>query len=183
MTVLETDRLVLRRLATTDAAFMLELLNDPSWIRYIGDRGVRTLAEAADYIARGPLAMYTTYGFGLYLTELKTDGEPIGICGLLKRDFLEDVDIGFALLPRYRGKGYALEAASAVMRYAEATLGLTRVVAITTHENYSSARLLEKLGLRFEGMVRYGGEGDQLRLFSCDLVRRGDGPISPTPSN
>jgi ribosomal-protein-alanine N-acetyltransferase len=163
---------------------MLELLNDPSWIRYIGDRGVRTLAGAAEYIERGPVAMYTTYGFGLYLIERKVDGEPIGICGLVKRDFLEDVDIGFAMLERYRGNGYALEAARAVMEYAEATLGLKRVVAITTRDNERSARLLEKLGLRFEGMVRYPGESDMVRLFTYDAVRRSDAGVSTTaPSN
>ena len=148
---------------------MLALLNDPAWIRFIGDRGVRTLAAAAEYIERGPIAMYASHGFGLYLIQLKRGGEPIGICGLVKRDFLEDVDLGFALLPEYRGRGYAPEAAGAVMRYAEAALGLTRLVAITSRENEISAGLLEKLGFRFERMVPFPGESEPLRLFSRDL--------------
>lgn len=168
--VLETERLVLRYLASTDAPFMLELLNDPDWIRYIGDRSVRTLPQAADYIVAGPLRMYTDYGFGLYLTALRTSGEPLGICGLVKRDFLEDVDIGFAFLPHYRAAGYAFEAASAVLRFAQAMLRIDRVVAITTTDNERSARLLAKLGLRFERMVSYPGEREPVRLFACRLV-------------
>lgn len=172
MTVLETGRLVLRRLTPADAPFIVELLNDPDWIRYIGDRGVRTVEQAADYIERGPAAMYARHGFGLYLTELKAGGEPIGLCGLIRRDFLEDVDIGFAFLPRYRGAGYAREAAESVVRYA-ATLGLRRLVAITTQDNERSAQLLERLGLRFERMVAYPGEEEDLRLFAVELPSSG----------
>lgn len=170
MIVLETDRLVLRRLTSTDAPFIVELLNDPDWIRYIGDRGVHTLQQAADYIAAGPARMYASHGFGLYLTELKAGGDPIGICGLVKRAFLEDVDVGFAFLPRYRGEGYAFEAAAAVLRYAASALGLRRVVAITASDNERSARLLEKLGLRYEQMVAYPGEEEEVRLFACTLA-------------
>jgi RimJ/RimL family protein N-acetyltransferase len=167
--VLETERLVLRHVASTDAPFVLELLNDPDWLRYIGDRDVRTLGQAADYIQAGPARMYAQYGFGLYLTALKTSTEAIGLCGLLKRDFLEDVDIGFAFLPRYRAEGYAFEAASGILHYAQSVLALNRVVAIVTTDNHRSARLLEKLGFRFERMVTYPGEADQLRLFACSL--------------
>lgn len=169
MIVLETDRLALRRLVPADAPFVLELVNDPDWLRYIGDRGVRTLQQAVDYIEGGPAQMYARYGFGLYLVELKRSGEPIGMCGLLKREFLPDADIGFAFLPRYRGAGYAFEAAAGVLRYAAAELGLGRVAAIATQDNERSARLLEKLGLRYEGLVAYPDEAVELRLFARDL--------------
>ena len=166
MKVLETDRLILRWLSTDDAGFILELLNDPSWVQFIGDRGVRTLQEARDYILKGPLQMYARLGFGLYMTELKEGGTPLGICGLIKRDALEDVDIGFAFLPRFWGKGYAYEAASALMAYGKDVLGLKRIVAITSPDNHSSARLLEKLGLRFERMVRLPDDTQDIKLFA-----------------
>lgn len=174
MPVLETDRLILRRLVPADAPFVVELLNDPDWLRYIGDRGVRSVEQAADYIESGPARMYARYGFGLYLAQLRASGEAIGLCGLVKRDFLEDVDIGFAFLPRYRGEGYALEAAEGVLRYAATTLGLGRVVAIVTRDNERSARLLARLGLRFERMVAYPGEEEELRLFARDLAGVGE---------
>src|SRR5687768_14272461 len=116
--VLETDRLVLRWVTTDDAEFILALLNDPAWLQFIGDKGVRTLEDARDYILRSPVDMYRRLGFGLYLTELKEGGVPIGLCGVLKRDGLDDVDIGFAFLPAYRAKGYGYEAASAVLAHA-----------------------------------------------------------------
>lgn len=171
MIVLETARLILRRLTPADAPFILELLNDPDWLRYIGDRGVRTAAQAVDYIESGPGQMYARHGFGLYLTALKEGGTPIGLCGLIRRDFLEDVDIGFAFLPGYRGAGYAREAAEAVLDYAASALGLRRVVAIVDPANDRSTRLLEQLGLRFERMVSYPGEEVALRLFAAELTR------------
>jgi ribosomal-protein-alanine N-acetyltransferase len=164
--VLETERLVLRRLTTDDAAFVVELLNDPAFLRYIGDKGVRTHADARRYVETGPMASYERHGFGLYRVELKDGGEPIGICGLLKRDFLPDVDIGFALLPRHRSKGYAFEAASAVLAHASDTLGLNRVLAITSPDNADSISLLEGLGFRFEGMTRSGDDGPEVKVFS-----------------
>lgn len=165
MKVLETDRLVLRRMSVDDAEFELRLLNEPSFLRFIGDRGVRTLEDARAYILKGPVDMYERLGFGLYLAELKEEGVPIGICGLVKRDFLEDVDIGFAFLPEFWGQGYASEAASAVMEHAKGALGLKRIVAITNPENHSSVRLLEKLGLKFDRMIRATADGPQIRLF------------------
>lgn len=165
MKVLETDRLVLRRMSAGDAEFMLGLLNEPSWLRFIGDRGVRTLEDARAYILKGPVDMYDRLGFGLYIAELKEEGIPIGICGLVKRDFLEDVDIGFALLPGFWGQGYAYEAASAVMEHGKADLGLKRIVAITNPANQSSIRLLEKLGLKFDRMIRATADGPEIRLF------------------
>ncbi|HEY4572475.1 MAG TPA: GNAT family N-acetyltransferase [Thermoanaerobaculia bacterium] len=168
MKVLETDRLVLRRMSVDDADFMLGLLNEPSWLRFIGDRGVRTREDARAYILKGPVDMYDRLGFGMYLTELKEEGVPIGICGLVKRDFLADVDIGFALLPGFWGQGYAYEAASAVMEHGKGALGLKRIVAITNPENQSSIRLLEKLGLKFDRMIRATADGPEIRLFVWD---------------
>jgi len=168
MKVLETDRLILRRLTVEDGEFILELLNDPSWLRFIGDKGVNTLEDACDYILNSPVAMYERLGFGLYLTELKGEGVPIGICGLIKRDSLEDVDIGFAFLPKFRGEGYAYESASAVMAYGKRTFGLDRMVAITSPDNYVSARLLEKLGFSFEKMVKLSDDSAEVSLFASD---------------
>jgi RimJ/RimL family protein N-acetyltransferase len=167
MKVLETERLILRRLSIEDAEFMLGLLNEPSWLRFIGDRGVRTVEDARSYILKGPVDMYDRLGFGLYLTQLK-EGAPIGICGLVKRDFLEDVDIGFALLPAFWSQGYAYEAAAAVMEYGKSVLGLKRIVAITARDNHSSIKLLEKLGLKFEKMIRSTADGPEIRLFAWD---------------
>lgn len=169
MKVLETDRLTLRHLSTNDAEFILELLNEPSFLRFIGDKGVRTLADARDYILNGPVAMYNRLGFGLYLTELKEDGAPIGICGLIKRDALEDVDIGFAFLPKFWAKGYAYEAASAVMAYGKDILGLKRIVAITSPDNDASGKLLEKLGMRFERIIRLSEGAEEVRLFASEV--------------
>ena len=155
MRILESQRLTIRYISTDDAQFMLQLLNDPSWIHFIGDRGLRSIDGARSYILNGPVQMYARLGFGLYLVELKDGGTPIGICGLVKREFLDDVDIGYGFLPQYRSKGYAYESASAVIEYARQTLGLKRIVAITSSDNDRSARLLEKLGLRYEQMVKY----------------------------
>jgi len=166
--VCTTDRLVLRLLSVEDAEFILELLNEPSWLRFIGDKGVRTLDDARSYIATGPVAMYERHGFGLYVTERREDGVPMGICGLIKRDWLDDVDIGFAFLPRYWGRGYAHEAAAAVMDYGRNVLGIGRIVAITSPDNATSARLLEKLGLRFDRMIQMRDDGTEDRLFVPD---------------
>jgi RimJ/RimL family protein N-acetyltransferase len=168
MKVLETERLILRWQSIDDADFVLGLLNEPSWLRFIGDRGVRTVEDARAYILKGPVAMYERFGFGLFLTELKEEGVPIGICGLVKRDFLDDVDVGFAFLPEFWGRGYAYEAASAVMEYGKSALGLKRIVAITAQDNHSSIRLLEKLGLSFERLIRSPGEGPEIKLFAWD---------------
>ena len=164
-TVLETPRLALARLSPDDAAFILELLNDPSFLRYIGDRGVRSLDDARRYIETGPMASYERHGFGLYRVGLRTTGEPIGICGLLKRDTLPDADVGFALLPAFRSRGYAYEAASAVLAAARAVHGLARVLAITAPDNTISMRLLEKLGFHLEGQTRLPDGTVELSVF------------------
>jgi len=169
MKVIETDRLVLRRLSNDDAGFIIELLNQPSFLRYIGDKEVRNSAEAVRYIQNGPVASYERFGFGLYLVELKTTGESVGICGLLKRDSLPDVDIGFAFLPDFWSQGYAFESASAVMTYGREVLGLKRIVAITSLDNDASIKLLEKLGLRFERVIKLARDQDEVRLFGSDV--------------
>ena len=170
---METDRLVLRPLAETDAAFILELLNDPSWLRHIGDRGVRTLQQARDYIRNGPMAMRAQHGFALDAVLLRETGMPTGICGLLKRDTLDDVDIGFAFLPAYCGLGFAREAALATLRHGARESGLKRVVAITAPGNAASIRLLESIGFRFERTLRMQGDADELRLYACVLPEPG----------
>lgn len=165
MTILETRRLALRLMVAEDAPFVLELLNEPSFLRFIGDRDVRTLADARAYIEKGPAASYARYGFGLWLAQLRDDGTPIGMCGLLKRDTLDDVDIGFALLPAYWGKGLAHEAAAAVMDYGRRVLGIARIVAIVSPDNAASIRLLEKIGLVFDRRVDLNGDGRETSLF------------------
>jgi len=164
--ILETDRLTLRQLTVEDDAFIFTLLNDPGWLRFIGDRGVYTLDDARNYILQGPVAMYARHGFGLYLTARKQDNVAIGLCGLLKRDGLADVDIGYAFLPQFRGQGYAYEAAAAVMRYGKNGLGLARIVAITAPDNERSARVLEKLGLTFTEMITLPGDESAVKLFT-----------------
>ena len=168
MNILETERLVLRRLSPDDADFILELLNQPSFLRFIGDKGVRTTEDAVRYIQTGPIASYERFGFGLYLVELKETAVPIGMCGLLKRDTLPDADVGFAFLPAYWSQGYAFEAASGVMRYGRDVLGLGRIVAITSLDNDASIRLLEKIGLKFEGLIKPSEELGEVRLFGTD---------------
>jgi RimJ/RimL family protein N-acetyltransferase len=169
MKVLETEHLILRHLTVEDSEFMLELVNDPAWLQFIGDRGVRTVDDARNYILQNLVDMYDRLGFGLYLTKLKGEGIPIGICGLVKRDSLEDVDIGFALLPKFRGKGYAYESASAVMEYGKRTFGLNRIVAIASPDNYASAKLLEKLGFSFERIVKLSDDAESVNLFAADI--------------
>ena len=169
MNILETERLVLRRLSPDDADFILELLNQPSFLRFIGDKGVRTTEDAVRYIQTGPIASYERFGFGLYLVELKETAVPIGMCGLLKRDTLPDADVGFAFLPAYWSQGYAFEAASGVMRYGRDVLGLGRIVAITSLDNDASIRLLEKLGLKFEGLIKPSEELGEVRLFGTHV--------------
>jgi RimJ/RimL family protein N-acetyltransferase len=170
MDVLRTERLILRRLTTDDAEFMIELMNDPDWLRYIGDRGVRTVEDARAYLLAGPLAMYDRLGFGLYCVEIRASCVPIGICGLLKRDALDDVDIGFAMLPAFRARGYAYEAAAATLDYAKRELGLTRVVAIVSPENEQSMRLLRKLGLGLERTTRLSEEGKEVCIFAPETI-------------
>lgn len=169
MEILETDRLILRELTPDDAEFIFELLNEPSFIQNIGDRNIRTLDDARAYIVNGPVASYAKNGFGLYLVVLRETGESIGMCGLIRRDGLEDVDIGYALLPRFWSRGYAVEAARATKAYAKEVIGLKRIVAIVDPANEGSIRVLEKIGLRYEKMVRLSADDIDLKLFGADL--------------
>ena len=167
--VFATPRLSLRQLTTGDATFICELLNDPDFVRFVADRGVRTDDDARRYIADGPVASYARHGFGLWLVERNDDGTPIGICGLLKRDVLPDADIGFAFLPAFRARGYAHEAAAAVLASALPRFGLARVSAVVNPENAGSIRVLEKLGMTFERMVRLSDTAREIKLFAIDL--------------
>jgi RimJ/RimL family protein N-acetyltransferase len=168
MNILETERLILRQFTTDDADFILRLLNEPSFIRNIGDRGVRTQDDARAYIFRVTQS-YEKNGFGLYLVVLKESSESIGMCGLIKREELEDVDIGYAFLPAFWSKGYAVESALAVKAYARDVIGLKRLVAITDPENQGSIRVLEKIGLRFERTIRLSEDDIELKLLSADI--------------
>jgi RimJ/RimL family protein N-acetyltransferase len=169
MNILETERLSVREITETDGEFILELLNQPSFIRYIGDRGVRSAEDAKKFIENRFRESYRQNGFGLYTIEIKQDRSPIGICGFVKRDFLEFPDVGFAFLAPFERKGYAFESANAVMKYGKDVLGLKRVLAITVPDNENSIRLLEKLGFRFEELIKTPNDNEKLKLFSSDL--------------
>jgi RimJ/RimL family protein N-acetyltransferase len=169
MTILQTERLTLRKIMVEDAAFILDLLNQPSFFQFIGDRGVRSLDDARKFILSRYVDAYNHLGFGVYLTLLRESQTPIGICGLIKRDGLEDVDIGYAFLPQYWAKGYASESVAAVLAYARDTLGIKRVLGITTLDNAGSIRVLEKAGFRFERMVQLPGDNVVLKLFASEI--------------
>ncbi len=167
MNILTTERLHLREVTAADAEFILVLLNTPKFKAFIGDRGLRTVEHAAKYIEGRFTKSYLENGFGLWLMERAADAEPVGICGFVSRNELPDPDIGFALLPQFERQGYAFEAADAVMLYGRKTLGLSRLLAITTRDNESSARLLTKIGCVFEREIEVGGE--TLKLFAADI--------------
>lgn len=167
-TPLLTDRLELREFDAGDAAFILRLLNEPSFLRHIGDRQVRTLDDARRYIETGPAASYARHGFGLYRVGLREAGTAIGMCGLLQRDTLPHPDLGFAFLPAYWSRGYARESAQAVLRDARVRLGLGRILAITSPDNDSSGRLLLRLGFRYESTQPLVDGGEALRHYAFD---------------
>ena len=164
MNVLVTARLTLRELGLADAPFILMLLNEDGFLRFIGDKGVRTLADAREYILKGPVDSYRRHGFGLYLASLR-DGTPVGICGLVKRATLPDVDVGFAFLTQHWAKGYASESAAAVLEHGYETLGLSRIVAITAPENFGSMAVLTKIGLQLERSIQLVKDGPAVNLF------------------
>jgi RimJ/RimL family protein N-acetyltransferase len=166
---IETARLVLRRLTLDDADFIVRLLNDAEFLRHIGDRGVRVAADVPHYLEIGPFAMYERHGFGLWHVARKSDGAAIGMCGLLKRDTLPDVDLGYAYLPEFRGQGFAFEAAQATLRHAARKYRLRRVIAAVSADNGASIGLLEKLGMRFERMHFMEPGEDEVRLFGRAL--------------
>lgn len=166
--MIETERLIISELSSKDSSFILELYNDPDFIKYISDRGIRTETDAKQFIGSGPRASYAEHGHGLYLVQLK-DGISIGICGLLKRDNLDDPDIGFAMLPAYRRNGYTFEAAEAAINDGQNRFGFKRIMAITSPDNEASIKLLEKLGLSFEKIIRLSADENECKLFSTNF--------------
>ncbi|WP_085904009.1 GNAT family N-acetyltransferase [Kiloniella majae] len=163
--ILETDRLIIRELGEADAPFILRLLNDPAFIKNIVDKEVRTLDQACEYINSGPVSSYRKNGFGLYAVIVKEGKASIGMCGLVKRDGLDDPDIGYALLPEYCSKGYAAEAADAVLKYGHNQLGLNKIVGIVNPDNVGSAKLLEKIGLVFEKMIKVSEDLPETKYY------------------
>ncbi len=180
MEILETERLRLRTLGADDADFYLQLVTDPSWLRYIGDKGIHSLDEARAAIESGPVESQRVNGFSLYLVELKSSGAPLGICGLVRRETLPDIDLGYAFLPAHCAQGFAREAAIAVLNYARASLGMTNLLAIVSPDNERSIRLLDQLGFRFERRLRLRPERDEGCLYSLEL-RAGEPGSGPGP--
>ena len=173
--VIRSRRLQLRELTLEDDEFILQLLNEAPFLRYIGDKGVRTRSDAREYIVQGPIESYRRCGFGLYLTSLRDEGVPVGICGLVKREGLEDVDLGFALRSRFFSNGYAAEAAASMLAHGREHLGLRRIVAITARDNLASIAVLEKVGLRFERMIRLSPQSPEIRLYGTCEARHTEG--------
>ncbi|MFA6984751.1 MAG: GNAT family N-acetyltransferase [Arenimonas sp.] len=169
MIIVETERLVIRHLTIQDAEFICSLLNEPSFIQNIGHRGVSSVEQARSYIDAKTAEIQDNLGRGMYLVELKGEARSIGICGLVKRDALADPDLGFALMPEHWGKGYALEAAQAVVTYARSSLGLSRLLAVAASTNHRSTKLLEKLGFVFEALLRFSPEDDELSLYVASI--------------
>ncbi|TWI64437.1 RimJ/RimL family protein N-acetyltransferase [Pseudoduganella lurida] len=169
MKILETERLLLRTLATSDAAFFLALVNEPSWLANIGDKNIRTLEAASAHILSGPMQMQRRLGHSLYLVERKGDGMPLGLCGLIRREALPDTDIGYALAPRHWGQGYAFEAAAGVVRHARSVLGLRRLFGITDPGNAASIALLHKLGMQFVRRTHLPPAGRDTNVYCLEF--------------
>ena len=165
--VIETDRLNLREYTTDDAPFLLRLVNDPAWLRHIGDRKVYTLEDAEQYLLNGSIKSYHDHGFGFWKVENKETGEAMGSAGLAKRDYLEDIDLGFAFLPEYRTQGYGQEAATSIIDFAKMNLDLKKLVAITSQDNVPSINLLAKLGFKYQD--KFLLEGEYLNLYKRNL--------------
>lgn len=176
---MSSARLRLRRLTEEDAAFILELFTDPAFVENVGDRGIRTLGDAGEYIRTGPRASYERHGFGLQRVELAATGVAIGICGLLKRDYLPHPDLGFAFLPAHRSRGYATESAAAVVDDARESLGLTRLLAITRPGNDASEKVLGKLGFTLEGKARPVEGEPEVHLFALEMDQAGGPATAP----
>lgn len=176
-----TPRLALRPFTLDDAAFIVELLNDPGWLRHIGERNVRTLGQARAYLRDGPLASQQRHGFALWAVCRAGAQVPLGMCGLIRRDGLDDVDIGYAFLPPARGHGFAREAAAAVLAHAFEQVKLPRVVAITGPANLASQRVLQAIGMRLERRLRLPGHGDESLLYTAEPPGRQEaGGASPS---
>jgi RimJ/RimL family protein N-acetyltransferase len=172
--VLETERLVLRHFTTDDAAFVLRLLNEPSFIENIGDRGVRTPEDATAYLTGGPIASYARHGHGLNVVMLRETGEPIGMCGLLRREQFADADVGYSFLPQFWRRGFAAEAVAAVVEHGRRTLGMRTIIALVSPHNTASSALLEKLGFRYEERVHLLPGGSEVMVY-----RSADGDVNP----
>ena len=166
MKILETERTIIREVCADDAAFIFDLLNQPSFIKYIGDRNVRSIEQAGEYIESRFLESYKQFGFGMWAVESKESNHPIGICGFVKRDSLPDADIGFAFLPQFEKRGYAFESAVAALEYGRDDLNFGRVLAITSRDNDDSVRLLEKLKFKYERLIKLPHVDEELKLFS-----------------
>ena len=173
--ILDTERLTLRTLTLSDASFMLELVNTPGWLEFIGDKKIRNEQDAIGYIQNGPLKSYSTHGFGLWLVELKGSGTPIGLCGLLKRDYLTAPDIGFAFLPAHTGKGYALESVTTTRDYAIKKFAISTLYGITLPHNERSIKLLKKIGLSFDKRIQAPGDPTELHLYQTSLLNEPTG--------
>ena len=177
-----TARLLLREFSLSDAPFILELVNTPGWLQFIGDRGIATIGDAEAYLANGPIQSYSDHGFGLWCVCRIDDGSAIGMCGLLKRETFEHVDLGFAMLPAAYGMGYAREAAAATLTFAHERLGIVKVLAIASQNNARSIHLLEKIGFQFDRVHRQGEE--ELMLFANELDEvRNDVPCNSKQSS
>jgi RimJ/RimL family protein N-acetyltransferase len=168
--VLETERLVLRWLMPDDAAFVHELMNDPGWIRHIGDRGIRSIEDARHYIDERLHAQCVRLGYGLNRVALRASDTPVGICGLVRRDWLDSPDLGYAFLPQYRGRGCATEAAAAMLEHARDVLGMGRIAAIVSPDNEDSIRVLERVGMKFERRVTPPDESSEVCLYGRALA-------------
>lgn len=166
MQILETERLILRQFTLDDAAFILELLNTPTWLQFIGDRNVHSIEDAEKYLLNGSMKSYAENGFGFYAVIDKESEKAIGMCGLIKRDNLPDIDIGFAFLPHLLSKGFGYEIASATLDYAFNVLKIKRIIAIVNPDNEKSIGLIKKIGMQFEEMIKFGEEAKELMLFA-----------------
>lgn len=167
--MIETERLLLRKFVKEDATFIVKLLNDPGWLKFIGDKGIESIGDAEKYIQNTLLKMYEELGFGFYLVALKDSGTPVGMCGLIKRDGLKDIDIGFAFLNNYTGKGYGDESARAVIQFAKEKLHLNRLAAITIPDNKASEKLLLKLGFQFDSLTKLPKDDEPVNLYIREL--------------
>jgi ribosomal-protein-alanine N-acetyltransferase len=167
--LIETERLTMRRITPHDADLMLAVWNDPAFVRYVGDRGIRTIEQAAKAIEEGAMRLFSEHGFGPYRMALKTDDTAVGICGIFAREGMDEPDLGFSVLPEFCKRGFAYESAVAVIRHARVDLKLPRLTAIVSPENAASVGLIEKLGLQFERMIRLPGENSDISLYAVSF--------------
>lgn len=163
--LISSNRLHLSEFSLKDASFFFELVNDPDWIKYIGDRNIKTISDSEDYLKNKIIPSYKQFGFGFYVVRLKESNLPIGMCGLIKRDWMSYVEIGYAFLNKHRSKGYAIEASIATKKYAKEEIGISKIAALTDVDNEKSGNLLNRLGLEFERLISYPGEQKKCKLY------------------